>query len=896
MPTDKEIKAELKKKAQQSPEQYYPVNVLKSEGFSRKRCTACGNFFWSVTETRVCGNPECSGGFRFIGNSPARKKLDYVKVWKEFSKLFKKLGYTPIKRYPVTARWRDDTDFVQASIYNFQPYVVSGEVEPPANPLVVPQFCLRFNDIDNVGVTGSHYTGFVMIGQHAFLPEDAWDQEKIFSDIHQWLKLGLGLPNEEVTFHEDAWAGGGNFGPSMEYFSRGLELGNQVYMLYQMTPSGHKNLPLRVCDMGMGHERNAWFSLGKSTSYETTFPPVVEYLKRTTGIALDEQLMRAFLPYASYLNIDETENIDASWKSVSEKVGIDMQTLKKSVLEAAALYSIAEHTRALLVAISDGALPSNVGGGYNLRVILRRALSFADEYGWDVDFGKLVELHGKYLKPLFPELSKNARHVNEILEIEAQRYKQTKEKSRQLVGRIIRADIDEQKLLELYDSYGIAPEIIREEAQKLGKNVSVPDNFYARVAELHKPAMAAEKEGPGVEDLPDTALLYYEDQSMQSFEATVLRIVDNKFVVLNRTCFYPRGGGQEPDFGFIGSSRVYDVEKAGTVVVHHAENPGFKEGDTVKAAIDWERRRQLTQHHTATHIINAAARNVLGGHAFQAGAFKGEQKAHIDITHYNALTDTELETIERSANAIVSKSITSKIRVLPRTDAEKKFGFSVYQGGAVPGRTLRIVEIPHVDAEACGGTHAGNTKDVGEIIILRSERIQDGIVRIEFVAGKAAENYRKKFAELLAESREILQSENVVQATKLLFEEWKHLKKRVEEKVRVRSEKKTDVLRTSFTGNVLVEKLDADMQELQGISKSLSGDDKVLLLFGVKEKIFVFGSAGKASGADIGEIIRRVCEKLGGKGGGLRHLGQGVGYNKELLDNVIEDLKKELSG
>src|SRR3989338_1628665 len=188
MPTDKEIKALFKKETQKNPDKYYATSVLKKEGFERKRCKTCQIYFWTTTNSDACGNPACSGGFRFIGQTPAKKKLDYIGVWTEFSRLFSKWGYTPIKRYPVVARWRADTDFVQASIYDFQPYVVNGEVEPPANPLVVPQFCLRFNDIDNVGITGSHYSGFLMIGQHAFVNKKEWNQEKYFKDIHDWLE------------------------------------------------------------------------------------------------------------------------------------------------------------------------------------------------------------------------------------------------------------------------------------------------------------------------------------------------------------------------------------------------------------------------------------------------------------------------------------------------------------------------------------------------------------------------------------------------------------------------------------------------------------------------------------------------------------------------------------
>ena len=438
MKTDKQIKKEFKKEASENPDDFYATKYLKSEGYIRRQCE-CKTFFWTVNkDQKICGDPACSGGFRFIGDTPAKEEMDYIQVWKKFSKFFTKLGYTPIKRYPVVARWRDDAEFVGASIYDFQPYVVNGTIEPPANPLVVPQFCLRFNDIDNVGITGAHYTGFVMIGQHMFVPESQWDQNRVFGDIHKWLKDGLGLPNEEITFHEDAWAGGGNFGPCMEYFSRGLELGNQVYMMFEQTEKGRKGLPLKVLDMGMGHERNAWFTKGTSTSYESTFPTVVKKLRKITGIEIDQELMMKFLPYSSYLNVDEVEDINETWNVVAKKVGVDTERLKEKIQPLAAMLSIAEHTRSLLFAISDGALPSNVGSGYDLRGILRRSLSFIDKYEWNIDIKDVVVWHAEYLKPLFPELSENLSDVHRILDVEKKKYYATKKKSKQKIEQLLK--------------------------------------------------------------------------------------------------------------------------------------------------------------------------------------------------------------------------------------------------------------------------------------------------------------------------------------------------------------------------------------------------------------------------------------------------------------------------
>ncbi|HLD12741.1 MAG TPA: alanine--tRNA ligase-related protein, partial [Candidatus Nanoarchaeia archaeon] len=599
MLTDKLVKKEFKLKASKTPEKFYAVNVLRSEGFSRRQCPKCQTFFWSSGHD-VCGDPSCSGGFRFLDKKVTTKDLSYVDFWKVFSTFFKKKGYTPIKRYPVAARWRTDTDFVQASIYDFQPFVVSGEVEPPANPLVVPQFCLRFNDVDNVGLTGAHYTGFVMIGQHAFMPPEKWNQEQYFKDIHDWLKSGLGLKNQDIVFHEDAWAGGGNFGPSMEFFSHGLELGNQVYMQYQQTPAGPKELKLKVLDMGMGYERNVWFTQGKAMSYESTFPTVCKKLYQLTGLKPNQDVVKRFLPFASYLNADEVDDVQAAWLRIAHELKMDVQELKKEIIPLSALYSVAEHTRSLLVALSDSALPSNVGGGYNLRTLFRRAESFIQQYDWNVDVSDVADWHAVYLKKLFPELSTALADVRKILNVEKVKFQATREKTAALVAKLKFDEVDNAKLLELYDSQGIAPELVREEFGKQKKKLVIPDNFYARVADLHEKkaqvhqTIAADAEL--VLDMPnisDTQALYFDDWKKNTFSAKAVQIVDKK-VVLDKTVFYPTSGGQLHDIGTINGIKVDNVIKQGPYIIHVLESsPRFKVGQVVEGVIDAARRKQL---------------------------------------------------------------------------------------------------------------------------------------------------------------------------------------------------------------------------------------------------------------------------------------------------------------
>ncbi|MEK6961077.1 MAG: alanine--tRNA ligase [Nanoarchaeota archaeon] len=758
---DKEIKAIYRPKFWAEPDKFYATAVLKSEGFHRNICKECKKPFWNLDSKRtVCGDPSCSPGesFAFIGKTPAKRALSYVDTWKEFSKMFKSFGYTPVKRYPVVSRWNPTMEYTNASIAAFQPFVISGEVAPPANPLVIPQFCMRFGDIDNVGITQSHMTGFVMIGQHMFVPPQKWDQNKVFRDIFSWLKDGIKVPPEEITFHEDAWAGGGNLGCCMEFFSRGCEIGNQVYMLYEQTNTGVEELKLKVLDMGMGMERSAWFSQGSNTIYEATFPDTLSKLLKKTGVKYDKDLMRKFVPHAGRLNVDEVADMQAAWEDVAKRVGVSVKELKEAILPMSGIFSVAEHSRSLLFALNDGALPSNVGGGYNLRILARRALSFIEHYKWNVTIPEVCRWHAAELKPIFPELSEHLDDVQKILDVEKAKYEAGRQKSRQIVERIANEDVTADKLVELYDSHGIAPELIEEEAKKKGRTIKIPDNFYALVSAKHegekKELMDVGEKLP-LEGVPDSKQLYWDDWKKDSFKAKVIKII-GKHVLLDLTYFYPTSGGQEFDFGTIKSGshqyNIVDIFKQGPHIVHLLDKePEFFEGQEVECKIDKERRMQLTQHHTATHILNAAARRILGNHINQAGAKKSVDKAHLDITHYESLTDDQLHKIEDEANKIIKEDIPVHKSLVPRDKAEKEYGMAIYQGGAVPGKAIRIVAIPEVDVEACGGTHLDSTKEAQEIKILKSQKIQDGVVRLTFVAGPAAKKIKKEASGALDE-------------------------------------------------------------------------------------------------------------------------------------------------
>ena len=786
---DKVIKKKYKPIFWKNPDKYYATSVLKEEGFKRKICKVCKKPFWSVNNQNVCGDSACSGkGYSFIGKKIGSKELSYVDVWKKFSHMFKKKGYEPIKRYPSVARWNPTMEYTNASIAAFQPYIISGEVNPPSDHLAIPQFCLRFSDVDNVGITMSHMTGFVMIGQHSFVQEKHWDQKKMFRDMYDWNTKGLGLKKEDMTFHEDAWAGGGNLGPCMEMFSGGCELWNQVYMMYEQKNSGVRDLKLKVLDMGLGMERNAWFSQGASTIYDATFPKTLKKVLSKEGVKIDKKILEKYSPYGGFLNNDEVDDMNKAWNFVEKKVG---KGVKDKIKLWSKHYFITEHARSLLFAINDGALPSNTGGGYNLRMMARRCLAYSNKN----EISEICEWHANELKDLFPELKENIESVKEVLDIEKKKYASFSKETKRLVANLDLKKLKENDLLKLYDSKGINPEMI--------PGVKIPNDFYAKVSELHekKAVQKAEvKNEINFGSLTNTEALYYDNYDKVKFKGQVLRVVKD-LVVLDKTAFYPSSGGQVHDFGSLGGCEVLDIWKQGSLIVHKVKDLNFKKGDLIEGLIDRERRIQLSQHHTAAHIVNAAARKILGRHVNQAGAYKDVEKARLDITHFDSLSQEEVRKIEDEANKIIKKEIVVESKFYPRSEAEKMFGMEIYHGGAVPGRMLRIVNIKGVDVEACGGTHLKNTKDVEKIKIIKSSKIQDGVVRLVFVAGKAAMKEEESKGEVVDELMKLLncKREEVPGRCSELFSLWKKVvkKKKDVEKKLVSDEK--------FKGDVLLE-------------------------------------------------------------------------------------------
>jgi len=268
------------------------------------------------------------------------------------------------------------------------------------------------------------------------------------------------------------------------------------------------------------------------------------------------------------------------------------------------------------------------------------------------------------------------------------------------------------------------------------------------------------------------------------FEGVVIDSFDGN-VVLDQTLFYPEGGGQPSDLGMlIGTEcmvRVEEVRKTGQVILHRVSGGVLRRGERVKGVIDEERRWSLMRHHTATHIVLHAAKEVLGAHIHQAGAQKGTESSRIDIRHYTHITPDELNRIELAANRLAMEDHPVEISIEERTHAEQKYGFSLYQGGVPPGREIRIVRVGN-DVQACAGTHVRSTGEIGLIRVMGVEHVQDGVERLVFSAGLAAVRAVQQMEELLRASADVLsvQPENLPSTAARFFSEWKEQRKEIE--------------------------------------------------------------------------------------------------------------------
>jgi alanyl-tRNA synthetase len=482
--------------------------------------------------------------------------------------------------------------------------------------------------------------------------------------------------------------------------------------------------------------------------------------------------------------------------------------------------------------------------------------------------------------------------------------------------------IPDETLFNMNDSHGLAPDMAVNLAKKAGWNsVSVRTGFAAEMAERHaklaKQAAQAVEAKPlvdGTLTVPSTQLLFYDDVQQQEFDASVLACLPlvgedlpegaTHAVVMDKTCFYPEGGGQEGDYGSLSTAssqgRVIDTRKFGDHVLHLTDGP-FEKGDLVHGSIDWKRRKQLMDHHTAVHIVGGAARRILGPHIYQAGANKSVEMARLDITHFNRLTREDLDAIEALANEVLGQVQRTEKTELDRKDADKKYGFDLYQGGAPKGSSIRILRIADHDIQACGGTHHDEPGQIGSIRIVRSSAVQDGVERLHIVAGQAALTYAREQDTLLRSMSELYGVPNIElpKTSQRFYSEWKDQRKRIEQ-----LEAEIVRLRTSGGGSdskevdgvrIVIMEAHGNLKKMTKMLKELTLDKQnpTLAVLGSKEgggklMIAVTENTVAAERYDAVVLLREIAPHINGGGGGRPTLAQGGGSNPDGLDAALD--------
>ena len=909
-------------------EDEYQLDFFKNNGFIRKQCHTCGKFFWTRDIDRnTCGDAPCDP-YSFIGSPIFSREFEISQMREYYLSFFQARGHKRIDRYPVIARWRDDIYLTIASIADFQPFVTSGQVLPPANPLTISQPCIRLNDLDSVGRSGRHLTNFEMLAHHAFNKRDHeiyWKERTM--ELCDELLNSLNVDPFAVTYKEEPWAGGGNAGPCVEVIVNGLELATLVFMDLKTDKKGdilikgetYSKMDNYIVDTGYGLERFVWASKGSPTIYDALFPVIVTELMGLAGLEheLDDSgyanILAQNARLSGSMDISEKANLLELRKTVASSIGMTVDKLSAIMEPVEKVYSITDHTRCLTFMLGDGVIPSNTKAGYLARLVLRRTLRMMNDLGIRAPLSEIVEMHIKNM-PEYPEFRENFPLMQEILELEEEKFISTMAKGRRIIQKLAShikksgKKIPLSHLTELYDSHGIPPEMAKEVASEIGVRVEFPDNFYSIIGEMHNKAAETEAEvipfADRLKHLPKTERRFYDEPTRLEFEAVVLDVFDNH-IVLDNTFFYAEGGGQLSDIGTITAEdavyQVVDVQDYNGVIVHTVENSNghleIGKGDITTGEVDEKRRMALSRHHTATHIINDVARKVLGKHIWQTGAQKFEDRSRLDISHYKHISPEELRQIELLANHMVMENKRVVTEWITRTEAEQGYGFGLYQGGVPTGDKIRIVKVGD-DVEACGGTHCLSTGLIGPIKILKSERIQDGVERIEFAAGTAAVLSMQKIESLLTDSAKILSvpPEHLPISVERFFGEWKDLNK---ENERLKEELGHSIAYKLLEDSLKVVDLKvivelvpgADILELQKIAAEfLKHEEVVALLVSDVEGVKIIAAAGDKAlklGINANNLVREVAKIVGGDGGGKPALAMGGGTDSTRIQDVL---------
>jgi alanyl-tRNA synthetase len=850
-------------------------------------------------------------------------------VRRTFLEYFREQGHTIVPSSSLVPGNDPTLLFTNAGMVQFKDVFLGKETRDYVRA-TTSQRCVRaggkHNDLENVGYTGRHHTFFEMLGNFSF--GDYFKREAIgyaWEFVTRRLKLDparlwvtvfrdddeaaqiwtreIGVDPERVTRmgeKSNFWAMGdtGPCGPCSEIFwdhgaevaggppgspdeegDRFVEIWNLVFMQYDRAADGTLTpLPKPSVDTGAGLERVAAIMQGVQSNYE----------------------------------IDLFRDLISAAASVTGSVEVDSPSLRV----------IADHIRACSFLIVDGVMPSNEGRGYVLRRIIRRAVRHGYKLGQSQPFFyQLVPALVVAMGDVFPELAREAAQVARILKLEEERFAETlcagmvqfDARMREAGGQIVPGAL----VFLLHDTYGFPPDLTADIARERGLQVDL-DGYEREMEAQRDRARAASRFGVdqrgGAQVAGRSEFRGYEELESQGRVLALLRdgesvetlaAGDHGEVVLDRTPFYAEAGGQIGDSGELLAKpdtrfTVEDTHKRGATHAHRGQlkSGSLKLGDTLTARVDAERREAIRLNHSATHLLHAALRSVLGTHVVQKGSLVAADRLRFDFSHFQPVTPTQLQQIESLVNAQIRANAEAATRLMDYEQAIEAGAMALF--GEKYDKRVRVLSFGEFSTELCGGTHVGRAGDIGLFHIVSESGIAAGVRRIEALTGQAALDYVRRIDGLLGDVAHLVHGSRAEAADKVreALERIRALEKEnrtLKDKLALSSGRDLADAAVDVDGvKVLATRVDgadagalrAALDQLKSrlgsaiiVLGSVESDSKVLLVAGV--------TPDQTARVRAGELIGAVAAQVGGKGGGRPDFAQAGGSKPQTLDQAL---------
>ena len=826
-----------------------------------------------------------------------------------------------------------------AGMVPFKPYFL-GQKEAPTPRVTTFQKCIRTNDLENVGRTARHHTFFEMLGNFSF--GDYFKKESIkwsYEFITEVLKIEkerlwvsvfetddeaeelwvseCNFPRERIVrFGEEDnwWAAGptGSCGPCSEIYvdlgvkfggdensrlgdpdtdNRFIEIWNLVFTEWNRMEDGHlEPLPKKNIDTGAGLERITAVVQGKPNNFETDLLfPIIEEMGRISGVKYGEDPKKDF-----------------------------------------SLKVIADHSRAVTFLVNDGVIPSNEGRGYVLRRVLRRAIRHGRLLGVSELFlYKIVDTIVELMKGAYPDLVENVKHIKKVIKIEEEKFSNTLDSGiQQVMAAIEEAKKNGEERLtgdvtfKLYDTYGFPYELTEEICEENG--IAIYKNEFDQKMEEQKEKARNSREVVMEKGQDAFIEAFFDEHGKTEFtgyeslveNAKILHVskLDEEgtyMIITDRTSFYAESGGQQADNGVIEGNgalgQVVDVQKQKNIFMHTVKVVNgvhnFFEGAEVKLTVNGSRRDAISKNHSATHLLQKALREILGTHVQQAGSMVAPDRLRFDFNHYEAMTDEELEKVERLVNTKIAEALPSHIEFMSMDKAKKTGAMALF--GDKYESVVRVVSFGDFSTELCGGIHVSNVSQIGLFKIVSETGVAAGVRRIEAKTGFHAYEAVKDMERTIKNVADSLKTDvnKIEEKAEKTSEDLRAALKEIEElKSKIAAFEAGNLFEQAEEINgvkVLVkgftDKESDSLREIVDKAKDKLGSCVVVLGADNGKAIFTVGvTKDLTSKIKAGDLVKELAVIAGGNGGGRPDFAQAGGKDGSKVMEALESVKKSI--